>query len=515
MKRSDKQKLIAVTIFAAFGGVMYLKNRMMPKYADDYPYSFIWEGEEHGNLAYGNHRYRRVKTVRDLVKSQISHYKTWDGRTIAESLVQIFLMPDSKRKFDMANTAVMLSQLGLCACLGNRRKGRKLALHKKAMVLTAGFWACAPHLAATCMWLTGSMNYMWVGVLQSAFVLQYSRRYHDPSYRIPVWLAAPMGLLAGWTTETGAGAALMLSGMELINAEIHKESASWMRVGFAGCLAGVLLLMIAPGNKIKYGIEREYSNTLPTDVDDRFPGYLPDEYLYTPYMFKAYFKEGFLPTVLRELPLQLPILIYLMNGQCRTPEADRYIGALEAAAWAIPMVMLMSPEYPIRATYPSVIYLLAAALYALDRTGTDVFPYHCGWFKNIAMITGGAQVVSILCSLLVDADFYCQMTDQIETLKKAGTNGRLTLPAIMPPPVYSAIVGDRSIDLENCTGLGDEEYRDPYNRATAAYYGTGDYRVDFECGLPYEDRSIRGIVHQLTQPVRYFIRRMSELIRGE
>ena len=49
------------------------------------------------------------------------------------------------------------------------------------------------------------------GVLQSLFVLQYARGYHDRSYKIPAAGAALLGLLAGWSTETGAGAALMLS----------------------------------------------------------------------------------------------------------------------------------------------------------------------------------------------------------------------------------------------------------------------------------------------------------------
>ena len=506
---------MAAAIFAAFGGVMYLKNRMMPKYADDYPYSFIWEGEEHGNLAYGNHRYRRVKTVRDLVKSQISHYKTWDGRTIAESLVQLFLIPDKKKAFDVANTAVVMSQIAICAGLSRNRKTRRLAAHKKALALVAGFWACAPHLAASCLWLTGSMNYLWMGVLQSAFVLQYSRKYHDPSYRIPVGAAALLGLLAGWTTETGAGAALMLSAMEIIYAGTKKEIEGWMAAGFCGCMAGVFLLMLAPGNRVKYGIEREYSNTLPTDVDDRFPGYLPDEYLYTPFMFKAYFKEGFLPTVKRELPMQVPVLIYLLNGKCRTPEADLYIAALEAAAWAIPSVMLLSPEYPVRAAYPSVIYLLAAATYALEQTGDGVFPYNNRWFGYGSLAICGMVAVSAFSSILVDADFGRQMADEIELLKKDKSGRKQTMMHVMPPPIYSFFAGDRSIDLINCMGLGDEKDYDPYNKATAAYYGTGDFSVDYEVDHPYEDMSIKGIRYQLVQPVRSFIRRISEMIRGE
>ncbi len=115
---------------------MYFKNRLIPKYADDYPYSFIWEGDKNGNLAFGKREYRRVRNLRDLLKSQISHYKTWDGRAIAESLVQLFLIKDDKKYFDRANTAVMLLQLMLISALGKGKKGLKNITPSEALLLT-------------------------------------------------------------------------------------------------------------------------------------------------------------------------------------------------------------------------------------------------------------------------------------------------------------------------------------------------------------------------------------------
>ena len=46
-------------IFISFASLMYFKSRLTPLYADDYPYSFIWDGENNGNLAYGNQKYKR------------------------------------------------------------------------------------------------------------------------------------------------------------------------------------------------------------------------------------------------------------------------------------------------------------------------------------------------------------------------------------------------------------------------------------------------------------------------
>lgn len=44
--------LKAVLIFAGFGAFAYLVNRLVPKLADDYAFSFIWDGKSNGNLAY-------------------------------------------------------------------------------------------------------------------------------------------------------------------------------------------------------------------------------------------------------------------------------------------------------------------------------------------------------------------------------------------------------------------------------------------------------------------------------
>lgn len=107
-------KAAKAAVFAAFGGLMYLKGRILPKYADDYPYSFKWD-PDYGNLTQADQKLERVRTLRDLVESQIAHYKTWDGRALVDSVVQLVLMEDDKKPFDVANTLVILAQLLVCA----------------------------------------------------------------------------------------------------------------------------------------------------------------------------------------------------------------------------------------------------------------------------------------------------------------------------------------------------------------------------------------------------------------
>ena len=198
-------------IFAGFGAFIYLSNRMIPKLADDYAFSFVWDGESNGNLAYGVHRYRRVRTLKDLVKSQVSHYKTWSGRTVAETLNQLILMKDDKELFDRINTGVILAQLALCLWGGRGRISLKKISPALALTLTGGYGFGAPHIAMTSFWTTGATNYLWPGLLQSAFLLPYGLDYHDEHICCPGAVSALAGLLAGWSNEAGGGIALLMS----------------------------------------------------------------------------------------------------------------------------------------------------------------------------------------------------------------------------------------------------------------------------------------------------------------
>ena len=513
-RRSDNNKIgeaaAALAVFAAFGGVMYLKNRLLPKYADDYPYSFIWDGKHHGNLTFGKKDYKRVRNIRDLVRSQISHYRTWDGRTIAESLAQIFLISDDKKYFDRANTAVMLAQLALCGKLGKGRKYTSILTIPTAVTLTAGFWASAPHIMGSCFWLTGSMNYLWQGISQTSFLLPYSFNYHDSDHSENPALMALLGLLAGWSTEPGAGAAIMLSGLAVIRKIIRRERIEpWMASGLAGIITGLILLLIAPGNRVKLKYEANYSDTLPTDMLERLPGYVPVDMLYTPEMFKAYFREGFIPTILKELPLQIPVVLYFIQNKNRYPQTTLYLMALEAAALAIPAVMMLSPEYPRRATYPSVIYVLAAAVRASDMIRFDELALP----KKLPYAIAAVLAVNLAASLLTDADITCAIEDEVLEIKKHGRDDDVTVSVPYLPPVYSFLSADNSVSWDVLMGMGLDNTEDPYNMAAAEYYGVKSIYVE-DGKSPYETGSLRSVIHGLVHPVKSFIRRIKELING-
>ena len=524
LSRENRRKLVRqftrdnaakIAVFAAFGGLMYVKGRILPKYADDYPYSFKWD-PGYGNLTEADQKLERVRTLKDLLESQVAHYKNWDGRVLVDFVVQLVLMKDDKKTFDVVNTLVMLAQLLVCGSIAKgKRAGLKDLSLREVLLLTTGFWTCAPHLIATCFWLTGSITYLWSGLIESLYVLPYAIHYHHPGFSIPVPLAALMGLAAGWSVETGAGAAVMVSGMELLRSWHKKEASPWMLSGVLGAVAGMVLLLAAPGNRVKFRLEQEMSDTLPKSLDDRLPGYVPPEYNYTPYMFKAWFLEGFLPTVLRELPLQIPVFLYLTNRSYHDPETTGFLLAMEAAAFAIPTVMMLSPEYPKRATYHSVLYLLPASLKALEHIDLPSFKEWSPAGRLAGKLAAAALAVNISASLIMDADLHCQIRDQVDTVIRNRGKGSVYLDDIGVSLPYSLLAGNRSITWDVMMGLGFPNKNDPYNRAAAAYYGADSLYCGPEDHHRYFSGKKKDIPFSLINPLKSLVRLIREWIRGD
>ena len=524
LSRENRRKLVRqftrdnaakIAVFAAFGGLMYVKGRILPKYADDYPYSYKWD-PRYGNLTEADQKLERVRTLKDLLESQVAHYKNWDGRVLVDFVVQLVLMKDDKKTFDVVNTLVMLAQLLVCGSIAKgKRAGLKDLSLREVLLLTTGFWTCAPHLIATCFWLTGSITYLWSGLIESLYVLPYAIHYHRPGFSIPVPLAALMGLAAGWSVETGAGAAVMVSGMELLRSWQKKEASPWMLSGVLGAVAGMVLLLAAPGNRVKFRLEQEMSDTLPKSLDDRLPGYVPPEYNYTPYMFKAWFLEGFLPTVLRELPLQIPVFLYLTDRRYHDPETTGFLLAMEAVSFAIPTVMMLSPEYPRRATYHSVLYLLPASLKALEHIDLPPFKEWSPAGRLAGKLAAAALAVNISASLIMDADIHCQIRDQVDTVIRNRGKGSVYLDDIGVSLPYSLLAGNRSITWDVMMGLGFPNKNDPYNRAAAAYYGADSLYCGPEDHHRYFSGKKKDIPFSLINPLKSFVRLIREWIRGD
>lgn len=509
MKRPVKPKGLlkgSLLTLACFGGLMYVRNHLIPKFGDDYAYAFIWDGKNHGNIAFGNHSFKRVRSVKDLVISQMSEYMTFSGRNIYEGLNQLFLMKDSKKWFNIANTAVPVLQILVCDWLSRGRirlSGIPSSLMK---ALAAGYWFGTPHLACTAIWQTGATNYSWAGLGQSAFLLNYSLADETGRFPLPVPLAILSGLLAGWSSEAGGGAACLLAGVSLLRDRSKGADRGRKWAGFISACIGYAILISAPGNFERIRIEQEYSDAIPEDFS--YPGHVPDGYAYKPEMFRHFFLHSFLPVVLRLAPLNLPVLLYFLQGKKGGERITRRILELEGTALLIPSVLMLSPQFPRQAAYSSVIYALSAMDLAWDYVDFASLRTGCGAIVPIVKTLGMAYLfVNIAAALIVDADWGGQLRAAEAILEENRGAQSVTVPQTVVSPLWSSVALDRAVDpLSHEFMCIEEDPEGIYNKVVAAYYGVGKVKATSGAEHPYNKKL--PFFAQLLYPVKKILKRL-------
>lgn len=388
-------------IFAAFLGIFFLRNLLLPLIADDYSYAFIWDGDARGNLLDGldPNRLHRVESFGDVLYSQWQHYFTWGGRTIAHIFVQTFVwLGDSI--FDVANTFVFAAFVLLLFKIGT---GLPLGDMNKIYLLfiLAGIYFCTPSLVITTVWLTGACNYLWMSTLIILFLLPFVTKHRradfwrtPPAWSVP--LMAVLGLCAGWSIEPGAAVTFLITLQFVIHFKREKNLQPWMKVGFVFLTIGAALLFLAPGNFHRL----ELSNAF--EPDDIVP---PDEQ-WTPQMFLTNFVIGFLPVFLREVILFVPIIICLGKSTV-APAVKRFVAMFAGASIFVLLLMMCSPEFPQRAGFPSTVFLIIGSLAALKEILPDVKNF-CR--RRIKAVTYAATVFAVVWMLSLAGVLYVEVT---------------------------------------------------------------------------------------------------------
>ena len=233
--------LIAVLIFA----LMFALNHFMPLHRDDYDYAMIWHTGVH------------ITAFADVFDSLLRHYCEHGGRMVTFFFLDTLLLA-GKVPFDIANALVFL----LLVVLLTMHARRSIAVHERPGLLAAAFvlaWLCLPHFAEVTIWKCGATVYLWSAVFGLLSLLPYNiglRRLCAGERRRHTWAVLPMffvGLLGSWSIENLAVTVVLVTfGAVLYAWKRHGFLPPWMLSGALGALTGLILLVAAPGNYVRY-----------------------------------------------------------------------------------------------------------------------------------------------------------------------------------------------------------------------------------------------------------------------
>ena len=234
MKLTKENKPICFILLAVFL-VMTVLSFLTPMIADDYSYCFSFAD------------YSRIESVGDIIESMEAHRETINGRIIAHSMVQFFLLLP-KAVFNTANglaAALFVFLISLYSDPGHEKKNAFVLA-----IAVLALWYFVPQFGEVFLWLDGAFSYGWAMLLSLLFVLPFYREFCGARRKARSWakvLFVVFGFIAGAYSESISLAMLFIAFCLSAGILVQKRKVPpFLAAAFAAAVLGYLFLMLSP-----------------------------------------------------------------------------------------------------------------------------------------------------------------------------------------------------------------------------------------------------------------------------
>ena len=461
------KKTMYLYFLIAFFLFYYIFNFFTPmSFGDDYVYSFVWEG--HPMYESLSDQARRISSFHDLFISQWSHYFTGNGRTVSHTIAQLFLWmgKDIFNIFNALIAVLLIVEIYWCSNKGIITGDCKIS--RLAWIFSA-LWIFTPGFSPVFFWLSGACNYLWSAALLLGFLLPYVRKYYFFENKIVdnSWFRLVMFflfMLAGWTNENSVcWIILALIIFIYVNRE-RNEKESWMLTGLAGLLIGYALLMFAPGNIVRLQMETRVSS-----------GWVTGDLVKTNFrMLAVVFFSQFLLWY-----FSLRSLFFLRN---RATENDVlkhesvFVVVLCLLSFGMTAMMLFSPNFPPRSSFPGTVQLIIATSVLLriqEEYGTEIIKQNV---KKILCLIGCVYfALSATASFYGFYNYHAQIQQILSYVdhSEQAKEEVITFPSVVPvSDTVASMSGFHILYFEM-----SEDVNDWRNVAFSRYYGIKGIRM--------------------------------------
>ena len=336
--------------------VIYLTHRAIPFMMDDLWYSTLLSEDT------------PIASFSDIVRSQIWHYFNWGGRSMTHAILQMVLLA-GEQTADILNVAVTLLLAGaICLVSENRTLPAFFAAFGMMFGLNANW-------KMSMFWQAGAANYLYITVFILLFAYCYLRELPDegtllfrskkavakgtskaasaveafppgctealkPLPFIRFWII-PLGILTGWSNENMGPSLWLLSLAVILLTWREKHTLKlWMLLGNLSCLVGSAFCILAPGNFVRSAQSGEAQIGLLWRLFLRC------------YAQSKSALEFLFPTLL------VLFFLCILHG----PKRGRRNELLLLTALLSWGAFLLSPHYPDRASFGTMILCICAAL---------------------------------------------------------------------------------------------------------------------------------------------------------
>lgn len=244
----NKGLIILFVIFC----FMLILNIMTPMLNEDYDAAFVWP-EDYINLETLPENARVISSWTDFYNNGKIYYFKQGGRLPGGIPGGLFSWL-GKEYFNPLNAFMFVILVAEIYWLSHEGK---ISFHFSPQYLIWIFfslWTFGNSLVDTCLWMSGSSNYLWMLVLVLGFLLPYVQDYFNPesfkyndSNRFIIVMFV-LGILAGWSHETTICWIILVLSYRVYLCYRNNELRLWKLSGFLGLCIGYALLIFAPGN---------------------------------------------------------------------------------------------------------------------------------------------------------------------------------------------------------------------------------------------------------------------------
>ena len=460
-----KNRLLYIMI--VFFCFFYIFNYLTPmSFGDDYVYSFVWEG--HPMYEPMSEQVQRLSTLNDLIVSQWSHYFTGNGRTVSHTIAQLFLWlgKDIFNVFNALIAVLLILEIYWCS-----NKGCVTFDIKPGRLIWAflALWIFTPGFSPVFFWLSGACNYLWTAVLLLGFLLPYIRKYYHFEEKVAnhhwAWFGMFLfGIIAGWSNENSI-CWIILALIVFIYANRKKSGFEyWMFGGLAGLVIGYALLMFAPGNVARLQAETNAST-----------GWVTSGLIKTNLQMLA-------AVILFQFLLWYFCLrsFFILQQQSQKSEAVKqekvFVEVLCILSFAMTTMMLFSPNFPPRSSFPGTVQLIIATSVLLRiQKEFDMEIIKENAKKFLCGVGSLYFVVSATATFYGFYDYYKQVQNLLTIVSRSGQAKEEIVTVSSITPVSETVA--------NLSGLHilfyemSEDANDWRNVAFSRYYGIKGIRM--------------------------------------
>ncbi|QCJ63299.1 hypothetical protein C9423_02470 [Lactobacillus sp. Koumiss] len=425
---SRKKYFFILFIFLITFFLVFALNHMTHYVSDDYTYRFVYKSAMPADPL------EKINGFRSIIRSQVSHYNIWNGRFVAHSIVQFF-MQYNKFIFNIFNSIAFLS-LGLIIYLIiNTTKNVRNSI-KMFLLIFLSLWLFIPEFGKSVLWLSGSGNYLWMGIIYSSFLLFNLQNFQTNLFTICTSIV--LGFLSGATNENSGPATTLIIVLLIIWKYIERKSYDiWRLLGVVSSGVGFIIMMKSPGSQ-KRGV-----------LDLSFD-LLKDHAISIYSMSISHFFFAYLIALL---------LIFILIYQKKITKSDViFTGILFIGHIAGIFSLIMSPSAPLRTFFGPAIFMIIIIAYLFNSI------YNYTKFRNYLLCV--LALVTFVTYIYGFSDIlknYKEVNIQIETINKSASNSDVSLHLLTPSHTL--------ISPYNGTAYLTTDKNSWFNSWMANYYG--------------------------------------------